>query len=60
MDDKWYDDSREKTRRYRNPCISSMKKENDKDLNEHFTTWSHKMRGNKKLQIKFYSLLEFL
>ena len=28
MDDKWYDDSREKTRSYRNTCIS-MEKEND-------------------------------
>ena len=33
MDDKWYDDSREKTRSYRNTCISSMEKENDEDLN---------------------------
>ena len=33
MDDKWYDDSREKTRRYRNTCISSMEKESDKRLN---------------------------
>ena len=32
MDDKWYDDSREKTRRYRNTCISSMEKESDKRL----------------------------
>ena len=29
MDDKWYDDSREKTRSYRNTCIPSMEKEND-------------------------------
>ena len=49
MDDKWYD-SREKTRSYHKACISSMEKENDE----------HKMRDNKKLQIKFYSLLEFL
>ena len=27
MDDKWYDDSREKSRSYRNSCISSMEKE---------------------------------
>ena len=33
MDDKWYDDSREKTRSYRNTCISSMEKENDEHLN---------------------------
>ena len=32
MDDKWYDDSREKTRS-RNTCISSMEKENDEHLN---------------------------
>ena len=32
MDDKWYD-SREKTRSYRNTCISSMEKENDEHLN---------------------------
>ena len=31
MDDKWYDDSREKTRS-RNTCISSMEKESDKRL----------------------------
>ena len=33
MDDKWYDDSREKTRSYRNNYISSMEKENDERLN---------------------------
>ena len=33
MDDKWYDDSREKTRSYRNNYISSMEKENDEHLN---------------------------
>ena len=32
MDDKWYDDSREKTRSYRNTCIPSMEKENDEYL----------------------------
>ena len=32
MDDKWYD-SREKTRSYRDTCISSMEKENDNHLN---------------------------
>ena len=32
MDDKWYD-SPEKTRSYRNTCISSMEKENDEHLN---------------------------
>ena len=33
MDDKWYDDSREKTRSYGNTYISSMEKENDEHLN---------------------------
>ena len=33
MDNKWYDDSREKTRSYRNTCISSMEKENGEHLN---------------------------
>ena len=33
MDDKWYDDNREKTRSYRNNYISSMEMENDEHLN---------------------------
>ena len=33
MDDEWNDDSREKTRSYRNYYISSMEKENDEHLN---------------------------
>ena len=33
VDDKWYDDRREKTRSYRNNYISSMEKENDEHLN---------------------------
>ena len=47
MDDKWYDDSREKTRSYRNTCIPSMEKELWR-IFEDVTTWSHKMRDNKK------------
>ena len=47
MDDKWYDDSREKTRSYRNTSIPSMEKELWR-IFEDVTTWSHKMRDNKK------------
>ena len=59
MDDKWYDDSREKTRSYRNTCIPSMEKENDeylKTLQPEVT----KCEITKNIQMKFYSLLEFL
>ena len=58
MDDKWYDDSREKTRS-RNTCISSMEKENDEHLNT-LQLEVTKCEIRKKLQIKFHSLLEFL
>ena len=59
MDDKWYDDRREKTRSYRNTCISSIEKENDERLNT-LQVEVTKCEITKKLQIKFYSLLEFL
>ena len=53
MDDKWYDDSREKTRSYRNTCISSMEKENDEHLNtllNNRATWTGK---NKTRLVNF-------
>ena len=59
MDDKWYDDSREKTRSYRNTCIPSMEKENDEYLKT-LQLEVTKCEITKNIQMKFYSLLEFL
>ena len=53
MDDKWYDDSREKTRSYRNTCIPSMEKENDeylKTLQHEVTKCEIKKITNEVLQ----------
>ena len=58
MDDKWYDDSREKTRSYRNTCIPSMEKENDEYLKT-LQVEVTKCEITKNIQMKFYSLLEF-
>ena len=53
MDDKWYDDSREKTRSYRNTCIPSMERENDEYLKT-LQLEVTKCEITKNIQMKFY------
>ena len=55
----WCDDSHEKNTQL-SQHLHTLDGEGKWRILEDFTTWSHKMRDNKKLQIKFYSLLEFL